>query len=702
MAKSSVNIKKVILLRISIAFGLMVLFAFAIVYKVFTIQVYEKKHWKEVMKDQSTRIRTVKANRGNIFAADGSLLATSIPKYDLHFDPRVEYLTRQIFEEKLDSLAMYFAKNVGKKSQDEWRRFLKEIYNRRHDEIVAKELPFDLAKSMEKWPLMRLGRFKSGFWKEEKSKRLYFMGDLARRSIGYSKEGVYVGLEGAFDSMLQGHDGKMLEQRYYGGWKTIKNAQYEEPQNGFDIVTTLDVNIQDVAQHALRKALIENNADYGCAIVMDVKTGQIKAMANLKDNKDGQYVETQNFAVDDYSEPGSTFKLMSVLALLEGGFASNNDSVDIEGGTAMIYGEKMVDASHPNKRYFTLQESFEKSSNVGISKFVLKAYGKNPSKFVAYAKKLRLNEFIPFDIKAKSRPYIKTPGKADWYSTTLPWMSIGYETKMSPLQILTLYNAVANNGVMMKPYMVKDVLDLGKSLKKVDPEILVKSICSPQTLEAVKRMMEGVVDHGTATNLKGLNYTVAGKTGTAQISEGGKGYNKATHKASFVGYFPAEDPQYTCIVVVNNPKKGIYYGSLVAGPVFKEIADKVYSMNYQMQKPLPVQVLASVPTIKNGDRNETKTVLNLLNIPSSSVENAINAPWVKGQKEKFSLVLSESKQDGAGVPNVLGMGLKDALYLLENKRLNVKVEGYGKVVSQSISPGAAFNPGSTVTIRLNN
>jgi cell division protein FtsI (penicillin-binding protein 3) len=498
-----------------------------------------------------------------------------------------------------------------------------------------------------------------------------------------------VGLEGAFDSLLRGKDGQRMEQRMPGNtWRPMQAGNLKDPVNGYDIVTTLDVNLQDVAQNALQRVLANNEADHGCAVVMEVKTGAIKAMANLKRNENGEYVEVMNYAVDEFEEPGSTFKLISAMALLEDGYAKPTDSVDVQGGEAKMYGETMKDATKPNKRILTLQESFEKSSNVGISKLVLKHYAKQPEKFVNHALRLGLNFKPEFDVRTANNPLIKTKKSKNWYNTTLPWMSIGYETQISPLQMLMLYNAVANNGKMMRPYMVSEIKHEGKSIRTITPVVLNEQICSATTLAALKSMMEGVVNHGTATNLKNDNYQVAGKTGTAKIAKG-KAYADGSYKASFAGYFPASNPQYSIIVVINEPKKGIIYGSLVAGPVFKDIADKIYSSSLKIQPVAGKTGEPQIPEILKGNTAKTRLVLNALNI-SSQLDSGKNGDWVSGEKKGFAVLLRPAKTKQGLLPDFKGLGLRDAIVWLEQNKIMVSSEGYGRIISQSIPAGTAI------------
>ena len=430
---------------------------------------------------------------------------------------------------------------------------------------------------------------------------------------------------------------------------------------------------------------------------MEVSTGAIKAMANLKKGKEGNYFESQNYAVDEFSEPGSTFKLVSAMALLEDGFCSPDDSINIEGGKTSYYGQKMEDASKPHKNVMTLKEIFEKSSNVGISKFVVKHYTKDPDKFVSHALDLGLNIKPDFDIKSSNNPRIKTKKSSDWSAVSLPWMSIGYEIKISPMQVLMLYNAIANNGKMVKPYMVSEIMHEGRMIEKIQPIVLKDKICSDATIKALKSMMEGVVDHGTATNVKNSDYLVAGKTGTAQISKAG-GYDKSSYKASFVGYFPAKEPKYTVIVVINEPRKGLYYGALVAGPVFKEISDKIYSSSIGLHPGLATVSKPYIPEVLNGNYFKSKTVLNALGVSTKFDSN--QSAWIRSETGEYDITFNGIINKPNSVPDARGMGLRDAIILFEESKLKVTFEGYGRVISQSLEQGSPLVSGSTIHIKL--
>jgi cell division protein FtsI (penicillin-binding protein 3) len=697
------NLKKAILLRAWFAFILVLILAGGIVWQVITLQFTQKEKYLAISREQSTKWREIQASRGNIYADDGSLLATSIPKYEIRMDTKVETVTNEYFKAHVDSLGWYLSNVFNDKTATEWSLYLKEARARAERYLLLRrDVDYVVAKQMENWPIFNLGKYKGGFIKIEKNKREIPFGQLAARTIGYTNlTGTKIGLEGAYDSFLMGSSGKRLEQRIYGGvWKPVLDKDELEPHNGFDVYTTLDINIQDVAENALKQCLINNNADHGCAVLMEVKTGAIRAIANLKKTGDATYEESENYAVNEFTDPGSTFKLVSAMALLEDKLVKPSDTIDIEWGKTQFGREKMEDAHAAPFKNASFQYIFENSSNVGIAKTIVKNYKNQPSKFIDHIFSLGLNIPLAFDIKTPNKPDVKSTKARSWSVTSLPWMSIGYEMQLSAMQILSVYNAVANNGVMVKPYLVKEIKEFGKTIQKNETVILNKKICSEETIRQLKLLLEGVVENGTAKNLKGLGYKVAGKTGTAQIALNSSGYDKSSHKASFVGYFPADNPQYSCIVVINAPANGVYYGGTVAGPVFKEIADKVYSTNTSLHKPLKKVDHPAMPTVKNGKRDDIKYVLDRLMISNHQIKGTAETEWVKTGVDVQSIDLKELQTDTHLVPDVKGMGLKDAIYLLENRGLKVITEGYGAVKYQSIIAGSSVIRGTYIVIKL--
>lgn len=677
--------------------------ACGVIWKIIDLQFTQKEKYLSISRDQSTKWREIQASRGNIYAEDGSLLATSIPKYEIRMDTKVETITNDYFRSNVDQLAFNLASKFNDRSATEWKNYLMSARNRGERYLLLKrDVDYSTVKEMETWPIFNLGKYKGGFIKLEKFKREIPFGQLAMRSIGYTNQsGTKIGLEGSYDSFLSGTVGKRLEQRIYGGvWKPVDNSGELEPRNGFDVYTTLDINIQDVAENALQQCLIANNADHGCAILMEVKTGAVKAIANLKRNSDNTYSEAENYAVNEFSDPGSTFKLISAMALIEDKHVKLEDSIDIEWGKTSFGPLTMQDAHMSPFKKVTFEYIFEHSSNVGIAKSVAKYYKDSPEKFLDYAFRLGLHKTLPFDIHSTRKPQIRNSKDVGWSATSLPFMSIGYEMELSAMQILSVYNAIANNGVMLKPYMVKEIREFGKTIQKNSPVVLNDKICSPSTIAVLRRLLEGVVEKGTAQNLKGLDYRVAGKTGTAQIALNGKGYDKSSHKASFVGYFPADNPRYSCIVVINAPTAGIYYGGAVAGPVFKEIADKVFSTNISLHKPLIKTGKSGMPKVKSGNRQDIKFVLNRMQISSHQISGSAETEWVRASQDVQSIDLKEIETNIGLIPDLSGMGLRDAIYLLENRGIRVIADGYGSIISQSLLPGTRIVKGSIIYLKL--
>jgi cell division protein FtsI (penicillin-binding protein 3) len=679
-----------------------------IVVYAFRIQTIEGEKWRTLASELSTSYQTIDATRGNIYSDDGSLLATSVPVYDIRMDMQAEGLKDGVFNNGVDSLAYLLSKTFPEYSKVQFLRRLKQArIDKKRYFLVKRNVNFNQVKAMKHWPLFRLGKYKGGFVIIEKERRQQPFQLLAKRTIGYSRDGIApVGLEGAYDEVLSGVSGKRLMQKVSGGqWIPVNYDNEIEPENGKDIYTTLDINIQDVAEEALLQALINHNAENGCAILMEVKTGRIKAIANLTRKGDGEtatYTEAYNYAVGESAEPGSTFKLASLIALLESGVVSLEDSIDIESGRTKFFDRTMKDSEGSAAGKLTLQQSFEKSSNVGISKLVYEHFAKKPEEFVKLIKSLGIDKPLGLQIFGEGKPRIKSPEDRDWSGTTLPWMSIGYETTITPLQMLALYNAVANNGTMVKPVFAREVRHVGKLIEKYETQVLKKSICSKETLKKVRQAMEGVVLRGTARNLRNSNYSVAGKTGTAQIADAKNGYRKY-YKSSFAGYFPANNPQYTCIVSINGASNGVYYGSLVAGPVFKEIADKVYASKLDLHLDIEerkLQATHTLPSPKVAQKDELKKVLNKIDVSSQTVGELDENQWVYTVDKETSLKIQERKVISGLVPNVVGMGLKDAMFLIENTGMKVRFTGSGKVRKQSISPGKKVVRGNTIFLEL--
>ncbi|KPK84373.1 MAG: hypothetical protein AMS27_10150, partial [Bacteroides sp. SM23_62_1] len=513
-----------------------------------------------------------------------------------------------------------------------------------------------------------------------------------------------VGIEGGYDHYLRGTTGVRLMQKTAGNiWIPVSDKNEVEPKDGYDVISTIDIDLQDVAENALLDQLKIHQAHHGCAILMEVQTGEVRAIVNLQRNTEGYYGETYNYAIAESTEPGSTFKLISLIAALEDGYIELDDTVDTGRGSVRYYDKIIRDTKEGGYGSISVQNAFEVSSNVGISKIIYVHYKGREQEFVDRLYRMHLNEPLGIDIKGEGIPHIQYPGDQYWSGISLPMMSHGYEVKLTPLQLLTFYNAIANNGTMVKPKFVKRITSYGRIIKTFPTEIIDPSICSRESLKKAKTMLEGVVDRGTAMNLKNETYKIAGKTGTAQIANEKYGYkvnSQVSYQASFVGYFPAENPRYSCIVVVNSPSSIVYYGNLVAGPVFREIANKVYATSLDMQEALnhDKKELAEIPYSKNGDRNELNIALEYLDIPSTP--SAVESNWVATTSKEDHIGINDLRFSRGLVPNVREMGLKDAIYLLESKGLIVDVRGKGKVLEQSIQPGSVVRKGDRIVLTM--
>jgi cell division protein FtsI (penicillin-binding protein 3) len=696
--------KKQIMLRVWLVFIGFFIFGIAIVGQIIRIQFVQGQYWRSKQDSLTTDIRTIEASRGNIFSADGSLLATSVPIYEVRMDTKAEGLTDKVFNEGVDSLALGLAGLFNDRPKAEYKQGLKEA---RRDGaryyLVHRNVSYVDLQKMKKFPLFRMGRNKGGLMTEQRNERELPFKQLASRTIGEYRDVKPVGIEASFDSDLKGISGRRLMQRIAGGvWMPMNDDEEVEPRDGNDLVTTIDINIQDVAESALHENLIKQNADHGCVVLMEVATGEVKAIANLSRSKGGDYVEDFNYVVGEATEPGSTMKLASLLVAMDDGLLELTDQVDLGNGECFYSGRRMKDSHPPKKPIYTALECFMKSSNVGVSKLIYQRYADKPQQFIDGLKRFHLNEKLGLEIPGEGQPFIRDTKDKYWSNLSLPWTSIGYECHLTPLQILTLYNAVANDGKMVKPKFVKEILNHGQIVKAYPTEIIADKIVKESTIAKARKMMEAVVDSGTGRNVKNPYYKVAGKTGTAQIAHSRYGYSKgsSTYQASFVGYFPADNPKYSCMVVVYAPSSDVYYGGDVAAPIFREIADKVYSTHADMHDALAKNdsVKNAMPFIKAGQQKELNKVLAKLNISAAS-ENK-DAAWVSVSNENNTLQITERKISNGVVPDVAGMGLRDAIYLLENEGLKVQIYGRGVVTKQSLTPGTAIQKGQQIVIEL--
>ena len=573
---------------------------------------------------------------------------------------------------------------------------------------LKKKISFEQYKQLRDFTLVREGRNKSGFIIDTRDNRVNPYVLLANRTIGLSRGDTSknVGLERTYDSLLKGQTGQRLMRYMAGVYVPVDGAEIE-PENGKDIVTTIDTYMQDVAENALMKMMAQNNSLSGSCIVMETATGKIKAIANLGRRPDGNYLEDYNYGIAKKTEPGSIFKIATLLSLLEDKYVDTNSIVDCEGGSISFYGLTIHD-SHKGTGRVTVKQAFAMSSNVAFAKLAEQYYRNNPKQFYDHLHHLRLDTAAGVDIVGQANPLIKKPGGKFWGATTLPFMAHGYEELVTPLNMLMVYNAVANDGRMMKPYLVNSVRDLGREIKTFTPHVLVDKICSEATLGKLRECMLDVVEspHGTAHALKSNIYSFAGKTGTAVTAMDSHGYNKTnkTYQSSFIGFFPYDKPKYTIAVVVQNGNESrLAYGAQVAAPVFREVADRIYASQIGNQSISQVAVVKDSTSYNYyGLKNDINKILSVLHLPY--LDSADAGYWrsvnVKNDKAMLGGINNPSIQ-ALQIPKVTGMGLKDAVYMLENYGLKVTAAGRGKVMYQSLPAGSNFSKGQTINIQLN-
>ncbi len=662
--------EKHILNRLYFVAGIMFVMALAVVFKLFTIQMVQGDKYRDLAEKRTVKNVTIPANRGNVYASDGSLLATSIPKYDIRFDALTP--TNKTFEKHLKPLCDSLSKYSGKSSGYYEKELRKARANKNRYFLIARNINYTDYARIRNFPLLSLGAFRGGVIVEQTTKREHPMGGIAQRSIGYERidEDGHVaraGIDGAFGEMyLRGTDGHRMKQKIgKGQWKPITDYNEVEPKDGYDVYTTIDVNIQDIAHHALLEQLEKYKADHGSVIVMETKTGEIKAISNLGRNSDGHYYERLNYAVGESSEPGSTFKIMAITAALEDKVIDTSDVVDTKNGVLSFYGKKVRDSKHGGYGKISIAKAIEVSSNTGIVAAIDKAYKDQPGKFIDRLYDMNLNQSLDLPILGEPEPIIPDPRikNGRWSGIALQWMAYGYGVSFTPLQTLTFYNAIANNGEMVKPQFLREVREFDKTIVPFKKEVINPRICSQETVDKVKKLLENVVEHGTGSKLYSPNFSMAGKTGTCQKDYATK--DKLSYISSFAGFFPADNPKYSCIVVIHEPDKSVgYYGADVSGPVFKKIAQKIFT-----DTPITDEV-------------ET------LNFQNSVVNKDFESYYNVAQTYKTIM------------PDVTGMPTMDALALLENMGLKVKIEGVGVVKKQSIDKGLKIKRNQHVYLNI--
>ena len=639
----------------------MFLIAIAIGYNLVRIEFIDGEKYRRLAEEGTVKTFEIPANRGNVYTSDGSLLATSITKYDIRMDAVT--VSDANFEQGINGLSVSLSEVLGKSSSYYENKIRKARVNKNRYLFITRNLNYNDYQKYKEFPIFNLGTYGGGFIVEQRTVREHPIGKIAERAVGYDDYRGRVGIEGSFYEYLRGKSGQRLKQKIAKGqWKPLNDNNEIEPIDGRDIITTIDLNIQDIAHHTLLQQLEKFEADHGSVVVMETKTGEIRAISNLGRTSKGTYYEQRNYAVYESHEPGSTFKLMSMIVALEDKVIDTSTIVDTENGVITFYKRKVRDSHYGGYGKISAARVLEVSSNVGIVKIINDNYGDNPEKFVQGLRRMSIGKKIGLPIKGEGSPIIPDPkNKKVWNGLSLPWMAYGYGVSLTPLQTLTFYNAIANNGVMVKPRFVKEIRTQNNVVTKFENEIINPQVCSQQTIDYVKEMMSNVVKRGTAENIYDKNFSMAGKTGTCQ-TDYWKG--ETQYISSFAGYFPAENPKYSCIVVIHKPNKKIgYYGNIVAAPVFKKIAHKIYSDT-------PVQ-----------DKVKLQSQFAMVNTKYDNYYKMANTAYKT-------------------VPNVKNMPGMDAVSLLENMGFIVNFKGFGKVKSQSIQPGDELKRGEIITLEL--
>ncbi|HTG56576.1 MAG TPA: penicillin-binding protein [Niabella sp.] len=708
------EVKKDILWRVYLCFIGIVVLSVMILGKAVVIQKLQGEHWRSMGDSMHQKIVEINADRGTIFSEDGQMLSTSLPQFDIYMDFKADGLRDKggkVYNTYIDSFAIAMAGYFKDKTAKEYRAEFDKAYakgNRYYS--LKKKISFEDYKALREFPLIRLGKNKSGIVVEQTSKRIAPFGLLANRTIGLSREYVNsdgkvkkmnVGLEMSYDSLLNGRSGQRLVRYASGGAVPVQGFEVE-PEDGRDIYTTLDINMQDVAETALLRMLQSIHAEYGTAIVMETKTGKIKAIANLgRNGEDTTYWENDNYALR-VTEPGSTIKIVSFLASLDKGNVKPGDLFEVGSTGRMQVGPRPItDAHRMPKPVLTIEECIAHSSNVGMGRVAMKAFGKEPTEFKEYLDKYHLTKKSPIDLSAIPRPSVAPLEASHGGLMNLVTMAFGYAIQVSPMQLLTLYNAIGNNGVMVSPYLVNSIRNNGVVVKQMQPKVLEQQICKPATLEAAKKALELVITEGSGKGVfKDMPFLVAGKTGTAQVADRGIGYANRIYQASFAGYFPANNPQYSCIVVIRTRAgSGLYYGGQLAAPVFREIATKIYSMYVDRKTPKMYEGAAdSTSYFYAGHAAGIKSVLGFLDM--KYVDSLQQNNWATMYATNYKRILQTNVVKDNLMPNVRGMGLRDAIRLLEDMGLRVNARGSGKVAVQSIQPGAPFRKGQSIVLSL--
>lgn len=662
---------KSILTRLYFVAGTLVLFAGAVLFKLVSIQMVDGEKYMALAETRTHRMFTIAPNRGNLYSDDGSLLATSVSKYTIRFDAVT--VSDKDFKENIKPLSDALAKLFGKTSSHYQQLLRKAKQNKNRYTLIARNLDYSDYMAVKDFPLFKKGPYKGGLIIEQKTKREHPLGKIAERSVGYERvdENGYrtrVGMEGAFSEYLSGVEGQRLKQKIAKNqWKPIGTDNIVEPKDGYDVYSTIDINIQDIAHHALLKQLERYKADHGTVIVMETKTGEVKAIANLGSTQEGKYYERLNYAIGESHEPGSTFKLMNLVAALEDKVADTSSVIDTENGAWKLYKHTIKDTKRGGHGKISVAKAFKVSSNIAFAKMIHDGYKDNPEKYVNRLMSMGVHKELGLPVRGEGVPVLRYPGDKGWSGLSLAQMAYGYEVSMTPLQTLAFYNAIANDGELIKPRLIKEVKEWNKSIKKFDKEVLNPSICSQATVKKVQQILKDVVEKtdGTGHGMYSENFSMAGKTGTTQTNYVSKDKDKYEYISSFAGYFPADNPKYSCIVVIHKPDKSVgYYGADVSGPVFKSVAQKVY---------------ATSPLTDEIDMEK---------------------PFDDGLEKAYQGYFAHVQKEYDKVPNLYGMSGMDAVAILENLGIEVEIKGNGTVQRQSISKGTDIKEVKKIILEL--
>ena len=674
--------------RVISLYVFMCVIAVVVVSKILVIQRLNQ----EISSVNLPKLFKIEAPRGNIFSDDGSLLAISMPLYNVFLDLSV--IDEQLFDDDINNLSQSLSILFKDKSAKEYEQYLRDSKSKKRNKYVKlrNKVSHNELTMLKSFPILKLGKNRGGLIAEERPNRENPFGLLARRTIGVLRESNPIGLERAYNKTLSGTDGLQLKQRVGKSfWRNEESDLNSLPKSGNDIVTTINIDMQDVTEKALKSALRFHDADWGTAILMEVESGHIKAIANLK-YEDGDFDEHYNHAIAEHSEPGSTFKLASILAGLEDGFYSLLDSVDTEDGTHQFYDKTMRDSKKGGYGKISIGDAFVQSSNVGISKVINRSYRDKPQDFLDRIYKMGLCTPLDLELPYPNSLLIKQPGSPGWSGVTLPWMSIGYSLRLTPLHILTFYNAIANNGVMVSPLFTTQILKDGKKVSEHSKKIINPAICSKSSIVQIMPYLIDVVEKGTAKSIRTRKYKIAGKTGTTLLAYGEKSEdNIKQYQTSFVGFFPAENPKYSCMVVVNNPKENGFYGGNVSAPVFKEISDKVFAADISIHNSILIaEQTKDTPNLSQGKTEDMSKLLDNLSLEYEKTKSNWMVPSYSSKKISLERRSIEKDFEEGLMPNLFGMNLLDAVYLLENAGLKVEIKGKGHIVNQSIKKGDRF------------